>query len=71
MEIERTKSFSNAEFNALSRNDVGEIINLSDHFVWLTDKQIDRLHDDDWSRVIELQEEIEIMKADFLDYEMT
>ena len=68
MEIERTKAFSNAEFNALPRNDVGEIINLSDHFVWLTDKQIDRLHDDDWSRVIELQEEIEIMKAEFLDY---
>ena len=68
MVIERTKSFSNAEFNALSRNPSGEIINLSDHFVWLTDKQIDRLHDDDWSRVLELQEEIEIMKAEFLDY---
>ena len=70
MTIERTKYFTNAEFNALSRNDDGEIENLSDHFVWLTEKQIDRLSDDDWMRVCELQEEIEIIKADFLAYEM-
>lgn len=70
MTIERTKCFTNAEFNSLSRNDEGEIINLSDHFVWLTDKQINRLSGDDWMRVCELQEEVEIMKADFLAYEM-
>jgi len=70
MTIERTKYFTNAEFKALSRNDDGEIKNLSDHFVWLTEKQIDRLSGDDWMRVCELQEEIEIMKADFLAYEM-
>lgn len=70
MTIERTKYFTNAEFNALLRNDDGEIENLSDHFIWLTDKQIDRLSGDDWMRVCELQEEIDIMKADFLAYEM-
>ena len=70
MTIERTKCFTNAEFKALSRNDEGEIINLSHHFIWLTEKQIDRLSEDDWMRVCELQEEVEIMKADFLAYEM-
>ena len=70
MTIERTKCFTNAEFKALLRNDEGEIINLSHHFIWLTEKQIDRLSEDDWMRVCELQEEVEIMKADFLAYEM-
>jgi len=60
----------NADFASLPRNDRGDILNLSDVFLDLTDAQIDRLSDDDWTRVQEYQEEIEIMKADFLEHEM-
>jgi hypothetical protein len=60
----------NADFASLPRNERGDILNLSDVFLDLTDAQIDRLSDDDWTRVQEYQEEIEIMKADFLEHEM-
>lgn len=60
----------NTDFNMLPRNERGDIINLSTVFLDLTDAQIDRLSDDDWTRVQEYQEEIEIMKADFIEYEL-
>lgn len=60
----------NTDFNMLPRNERGDILNLSTVFLDLTDAQIDRLSDDDWTRVQEYQEEIEIMKADFIEYEL-
>jgi hypothetical protein len=60
----------NTDFKMLPRNERGDILNLSTVFLDLTDAQIDRLSDDDWTRVQEYQEEIEIMKADFIEYEL-
>lgn len=43
------------EFRQLKRNADGDVVNLYNIFHLLTDKQIDRLTDDDWSRVNEYQ----------------
>lgn len=55
------------EFNALARNGDGDIIHLSDHYMWFTNKQIeDHLTDDDWQRVEELKEEMYILRCEAL-----
>ncbi len=43
------------EFRQLERNADGDVVNLYNIHHLLTDKQIDRLTDDDWSRVNEYQ----------------
>ena len=43
------------EFRQLKRNADGDVVNLYNIHHLLTDKQIDRLTDDDWSRVNEYQ----------------
>ena len=43
------------EFRQLKRNADGDIVKIYNIFHLLTDKQIDRLTDDDWSRVNEYQ----------------
>lgn len=61
----RTVKFSDAEFGALPRYPNGRIINLSEIFMWLTPKQVERLQSDDWSYHGELEEEVRIMAAEF------
>ncbi len=55
---------TNKEFAALERNADGRLIYLSDFFMRLTPKQIEALHEDDWSYYHELMEEV-----DYLNYE--
>ena len=55
---DRTKKFTNAEFNALERYPNGRIVDLSECFIWLTEAQVAQLHGDDWSYYDDLQEEL-------------
>lgn len=58
----RTKPYTMKEFRNLPRNADGDLTSMYDHFLLLTDKQVDLLTSDDWSRYYDYQEE--------LDYEM-
>jgi hypothetical protein len=58
----RTKPYTMKEFKALERNSDGELTSMYDHFLLLTDKQVDMLKGDDWQRYMDYKEE--------LDYEM-
>jgi hypothetical protein len=58
----RTKKYTMKEFRALDRNADGELTSMYDHFLLLTDKQVELLKGDDWQRYMDYQEE--------LDYEM-
>ena len=49
------------EFAGLKRYPNGDVIDLYNIHNLLTDKQIDRLSDDDWSRVQEYQDELRMM----------
>ena len=52
------------EFNALARNDLGDIINLWEVFHILNSKQVELLSEDDSSRYEEYQEELRILLND-------
>ena len=58
----RTKPYTMKEFKALERNADGDLTSMFDHFLLLTDKQVEMLTCDDWSRYYEYKEE--------LDYEL-
>ena len=58
----RTKKYTMKEFKALERNTDGELCDMYEHFLLLTDKQVDMLKGDDWQRYMDYKEE--------LDYEM-
>ena len=58
----RTKKYTMKEFRALDRNADGELCDMYEHFLLLTDKQVDMLVGDDWQRYMDYKEE--------LDYEM-
>ena len=60
----RESAFTDAEFDGLPRYPDGSIIDLSMFSAWVTDAQRDRLSDDDWSRMIEYDEEISYLIAD-------
>jgi len=49
------------EFAGLKRYSNGDVVDLYNIHYLLTDKQIDRLSDDDWSRVQEYQDELRMM----------
>ena len=49
------------EFAGLKRYPNGDVVDLYNIHYLLTDKQIDRLSDDDWSRVQEYQDELRMM----------
>lgn len=55
----RTKKYTMREFKALERNADGDLTSMYDHFLLLTEKQVDLLTSDDWSRYYEYQEELE------------
>lgn len=54
----RTKKYTMKEFRALKRYENGDLVNHYDDFVLLTDKQVDLLSNDDWSRYQDFQEEL-------------
>lgn len=49
------------DFQDLDRNANGDIINLYAWHHLLTDKQVEQLTEDDWSRYHEYQEELDIL----------
>ena len=55
----RTKKYTMKEFKALERNSDGDLTSMYDHFLLLTDKQVDMLSEDDHSRYYDYQEELE------------
>ena len=50
-----------SDFLGLERNEDGDIIYLYAWYHLLTDKQIEQLTDDDWSRYQEYQDELSIL----------
>lgn len=61
---DREHPLSDAEFDSLSRNADGDIIELSTAYPFITADQRDRLSGDDWSRMDELDEEMRCLMAD-------
>jgi hypothetical protein len=61
----RTNKFTNTEFAALQRNANGDVIDLYEANIWMTDAQISKLTGDDQSRVDDYQEEMRCMMAEF------
>ena len=55
----RTKKYTMKEFKALDRNTDGELCDMYEHFLLLTDKQVDMLKGDDWQRYMDYKEELE------------
>jgi hypothetical protein len=60
----RETPFTDAEFDALPRNADGDIINLSMAYPFITTEQRERLSDDDWSRMDDLDEEMRYLYAE-------
>ena len=65
----RTKKYSMKEFKALDRNSDGDLLDMFEHFLLLTDAQVELLTEDDWSRYHDYQEELNYelasLKAEF------
>ena len=59
----RTKKYTMKEFRNLPRNADGELTSMYDHFLLLTDKQVELLKGDDWQRYMDYQEELEYEMA--------
>ena len=55
----RTKKYTMKEFRALDRNTDGDLTSMYDHFLLLTDKQVELLTGDDWRRYYDYNEELE------------
>lgn len=55
---------TNAQFASLARNADGDIIDLVDAYPFITDAQREKLTSDDWSRMIDLDEEMSYLIAD-------
>lgn len=60
----RETKLTNAEFAALERNADGDVIDLSLAYPFITDAQREKLSGDDWSRMIDMDEEMACMLAD-------
>ena len=59
----RTKKYTMREFNAISRNADGDFTDMFEHFLLLTDEQVEMLTGDDQSRYYDYQEELEYEMA--------
>lgn len=62
--VTRETKLTDAEFDALPRNEDGDIIDLSKAYVFITDEQREKLTGDDWSRMIDLDEEMSCLIAE-------
>lgn len=60
--------FTDSEFARIPREDTGEypsrLIDLPDAYPFITTKQRELLHDDDWSYMIDLDEEMDSLIAE-------
>ena len=54
----RTKKYTMKEFKSLERNADGDLTSMYDHFLLLTDAQVELLTGDDWSRYADYKEEL-------------
>jgi hypothetical protein len=61
--LNRTAKFSDAEFWSLPRADNGDIRDLYDAFIWITDEQVEALSGDDFARFDDFQEELRCLTA--------
>ncbi len=64
----RLHPITDAEFDDLDRYEGGRLIQLSEIHHLLTDAQVQKLHSDDWSYYNELEEELKIEMAAFLEH---
>jgi hypothetical protein len=64
-DFDRTKNYTNAEFNAIERDAYGNICcDLDLHLIYMTEAQRERLSEDDWSRAIVYDEEMRCLMAE-------
>ena len=61
---DRDTKFSDGEFATLPRNTDGDVIELSLAFIWLTPAQVEELSGDDYSRYLDLHEEMDCLMED-------
>jgi len=59
MSYNRTKKYTMREFRAISRNSDGDFTDMFEHFMLLTDEQVQMLTSDDQTRYFEYQEELQ------------
>jgi hypothetical protein len=64
--MERTSKFTKAEFNALPRNEMGDLIvnDLEMHFCWLPKQFVQLLSGDDQTRFDNFEEEMRCLVAE-------
>ena len=63
---DREAKFTDAEFDALERNEDGRILDDFDLvWCWATDEQKERMHNDDQSRGFECDEGLAYLMAEF------
>lgn len=60
----REAKLSDAEFDALPRYENGRVRDLPIAYPWISDAQRERLHEDDYSYMDELDEEMAYLMAD-------
>lgn len=64
----RNKVFTDKEFNQIPRNNDGDISHYDIDFIfcWLTEKQINKLSGDDYTRYCDHKEELEYLVSEFI-----
>ena len=67
-EIEK---YTMEEFKSLKRNAKGDLVYLDEQWYRLTDKQVNLLTGNDWSRYIELELDNDYMISRFMEWELT
>jgi len=67
-EIEK---YTMEEFKSLKRNAKGDLVYLDEQWYRLTDRQVNLLTGNDWSRYIELELDNDYMISRFMEWELT
>lgn len=57
--------FTMKQFAAIKRNSDGDIVDLYDAYAYITEKQRELLSDDDYSRMDNLDEELQYLADEF------
>ena len=64
------EKYTMEEFKSLKRNISGDLVYLDEQWHRLTDRQVNLLTGDDWSRYIELELDNDYMISNFMEWEL-
>jgi hypothetical protein len=65
------EKYTMEEFKSLKRNAKGDLVYLDEQWYRLTDRQVNLLTGNDWSRYIELELDNDYMISRFMEWELT